>query len=158
MNLIPRVRPTGILDDTDALIHNAEKYFSTEQPWTGEGLARALGFASYKSCLALLAKHEQEDTYPKARWIIERALSIIADDMIKGALITDYNASFTRFILSAHHGLHEKTIQETHETSDSRIVIQVVRPDTQEFHEEVDRLRAAALPARQEADSLEDIL
>ena len=165
--LIPRIPPAAFLDDPDALIHNAESYFASEPPWTGEGLARALGFASYSHLQRILVKARDNNDAPRAVYIIERALSIIADDMIKGALITDYNASFTKFILSAHHDTHEKSVQEIHETSDRRIVIETVRPDSPDFNAEVNRLKQAALPsqnsqssseAADEAQSLEDIL
>ncbi len=164
--LIPRIPPPAILDDPDALIHNAEKYFAEAPPWTGEGLARALGFASYSHLQRVFAKANEDKDSPRALFVIERALSIIADDFIKGALITDYNASFTKFILSAHHNTHEKSVQEIHETSDRRIVIETVRPDSSDFNAEVNRLKQAALPAStqnspeaaDEAQSLEDIL
>lgn len=162
--LIPRVPPTALMEDPDALIHNAETYFASEQPWTGEGLARALGWASYSSLLRAVTETRENNESPRSLFIIERALSIIADDMIKGALITDYNASFTKFILSAHHGLHEKTVQEVQETGSRIIKIQIVRSDSPEFTNEVNRLRQSALPPSTREDaagstrSLEDIL
>ena len=162
--LIPRIPPAALMDDPDALIHNAETYFSMEQPWTGEGLARALGWASYAALLRDVTKERENNGSPRALFIIERALSIIADDLIKGALITDYSASFTKFILSAHHGLHEKTVQEVQETGDKTITIQIVRPDSPAFTSELNRLRQSALPsgtrevAAGSTQSLEDIL
>ena len=63
MITLPRQKPNlfALLDDTDALIHNAETYFNnTDPPHTPAGLALALGFSSFaqlKTIMVTRLKH-----------------------------------------------------------------------------------------------------
>ena len=121
----PRIQK-AILHDPQTIMQNAETYFNTvEPPWTPEGLARHLGFSCFHRMKDIVSSSTSSDpqAIKESIYVINAALSVIADDYIRKSLLDEYRANFTRFLMSGYFSVSEKTIQQT--SSSSSITISI---------------------------------
>ncbi len=171
MITLPRQKPNlfALLEDTDALIHNAETYFNnTDPPHTPAGLALALGFSSFAQLKTVMVQRlklalpnlpqETYPDYPDAQtqllsepplWlhVITTAFSIIEDDYVRNALLDEYRASTVQHLINAYFDIiaRSKSENQTSITSSSSQEIKIILPDTRppENTEEINRLKRA---------------
>ncbi len=152
----------AILNDHEALYHNAETYFAqNEPPYSPSGLALALGFSSFKQLKAAIINELRTITQnlppetppdfllinpPPFLSIIDKALSFIEDDLFRNALIDEYRGTTVQYFLNAYFEMAPTAKQSIEQNTTSSSKIEIIMPDTNpsspSHNEEVDRLKS----------------